>query len=133
MEPKANLKTTNERIDKLWLALGVKEESISTKAKPLWRKLYEQAINHKGTSLILAIILCCVGIYGKYWLDHKDDSFNAAVDGRIDKVLSAKGGVKDTLARLTKSIPQCAVLNVVGAVYWGRREDGTPIPQKSRQ
>lgn len=41
--------------------------------------------NHKATSIALPIILCVVGIYGKYYLDHKDDGTVAIADKEISK------------------------------------------------
>jgi hypothetical protein len=80
----------NERIDDL-------RDEVRAISKPPWwpLKLYAWAINQKGTSFMLSIILCAVNIvwgrYFKYWVDHKDDGFNNNVDGRIDKALKASG------------------------------------------
>jgi hypothetical protein len=62
------------------------------------------AINHKGTSLILAIILCVVGIVGKYWLDHKAEWWNADVDARVARVLEKDGGVQRTLQQVSETV-----------------------------
>ena len=64
-----------------------------------WRARYQWAIAHKGTSLILAVMLCFVGGYFKYWLDHRYDY----IDTRVEKVLSAPDGVKATLSKLEQS------------------------------
>lgn len=80
---------------------------IRPKARSRWRIGYEWVINHKGTSSILAVILCLVGVFGggyfKHWLDHKDDNWNRSVDDRILKVLSLPGGVNETLSSVKQT------------------------------
>jgi hypothetical protein len=93
----------NGRIDAL-------RDELRTISRPKsWpAKLYELAINHKGTSIILAIVLCIVSIVGggyfKYWLDHKDEAWNSRLDGRIDTILSSKGGIKESLANVQQTV-----------------------------
>jgi hypothetical protein len=54
------------------------EQKIETLVSPphWYAKVYTQAINHKGTSLLLSIVLCAGGVIGggyfKYWLDHRN-------------------------------------------------------------
>ena len=71
-------------------------------------KRWEWIINHKGTSIILAIFLCLVGVFGggyfKYYLDHKDDYFNGAVDKRIKSELEKPDGVLPTLRSVQETV-----------------------------
>lgn len=81
-----------DRLKNIEIALELKPPKPPIPQKTSWAHKYEWAINHKGTALIWALILCVVGIIGgglfKYHLDHKDDSFNEAVDKRVDGKLS---------------------------------------------
>src|SRR2546430_3354213 len=75
------------RLDQVETAL-----SLRPKAKGWLHRRWEWIINNKGTSIILAVILCVVSIVGgaqyKKYLDHSDDPFNDRVDKRIDTKLS---------------------------------------------
>jgi hypothetical protein len=74
-------------------------DEIRAISRPEWWPIraYQLAIDHKGTSLILAIILCFGGGYFTFWLNHRADNFNNAVDARIKAVLGASGGVTEAL------------------------------------
>jgi hypothetical protein len=52
-----------------------------------WSRAWTWITNHKvaSASFALSIILCFVGIYGKYYLDHKDDGTIAIADKEISK------------------------------------------------
>lgn len=82
------------------------EKKVHAISKQDWWpvRLYNLAVNHKGTSLILAIILCIAGIYGggyfRWWLDHRKDASNKDVDDRIKLILNAPKGVSETLQGL---------------------------------
>ena len=92
--PAQQIGLVEERLDKIEATL----ESLSP--KPNVGKIarsWQWIINHKATSIILSVILCVAGAYLKYWLDHRNDGFNDAVDARVSKVLSAPRGVNDTL------------------------------------
>jgi len=90
-KPAQRFELVEDRLDKIEATLenGLPKNSTA--------RAYQWAINHKGTSLILAVILCVAGAYFTYWLDHRNDGFNDAVDARIAKVLSSPGGVNETL------------------------------------
>lgn len=107
--PKLDLKTTDAKVENLLIDLRNGVYSVAQTTPPWWRRLYERAINHKGTSLFLAVALCAVSVIGggyfKYWLDHRNDGWNTAVDGRIDAVLSAKGGVSTQLNTMATDLP----------------------------
>jgi hypothetical protein len=99
MPPKLDkIAEINKRIDELR-----DEVHAISKPEPRYVRLYRLVLNHKGTSIWLSIVLCCVGIYGKYWLDHRNDPFNSAVDGRIVLALKAPGGVMETLSEVQKT------------------------------
>jgi len=95
-----------EQIDDICARLDKIEQELGMRPKPpsWWRARYEWVIAHKGTSLILAVVLCIVGIFGggyfKYWLDHRSDPLN----DRIEKVLSAPGGIKGTLSSVQLTV-----------------------------
>jgi hypothetical protein len=79
-----------------------------TKPESWLVRAYRFAINHKAFSAVLAIILCLAGIFGggyfRWWLDHRQDGFNSAVDGRIRAVLVEPGGVQPTLSDIEKKV-----------------------------
>lgn len=84
--------TTKERFEMIDGRLDTIETTLSLRpirpARPPANRMiraWRWVVENKGTSLILSIILCVLGIYGKYYLDHKDDNFNRAVDYRIEK------------------------------------------------
>jgi hypothetical protein len=102
------LPTNKERLDGIETRLGQIEVTLGlrppTPKKGLVAQKYEWAINHKGTSIFLAIILCGVSIFGKYWLDHKNEWWNHDVDDRVSQAINAKGGIKETLARIDTTL-----------------------------
>src|ERR1700690_2376790 len=73
----------NTRIDNL-------QREIRAISHPAWwpKRLWEWVINNKGTSFVLAIMLCAVSVFGggqyKYWLDHRNDGFNDRVKKALD-------------------------------------------------
>jgi hypothetical protein len=52
------------------------------------------------TALCLGVLSWFVGPLFKTWLDHRNDPFNSAVDGRIQASLSAPKGVLETLREI---------------------------------
>jgi hypothetical protein len=86
-------------------ALHDEFRAVST-SKPWYVRFYRSAINHKGTSIIVAAVLCIVTLYGENWIAHKDDRFNASVDGRINNVLQSPNGVLDRLNEVQKTTNQ---------------------------
>jgi hypothetical protein len=55
-------------------------------------KLYEKAVNHKGTTIIIAVVAIFGSVFGsnlyRRHLEHQDRDFNYSVDGRIDGKLT---------------------------------------------
>jgi hypothetical protein len=109
-EDEGDMATNKGQLQAIDVRLNAIEEVLKISPQPMdwWKSRYDWFINHKGTSLILAIILCLVGVFGggyfKYSLDHKNDDWNRAVDDRIDKTLSTKGGIKETLASVQQTV-----------------------------
>ena len=92
---KEQLETIDKRLEKVESALGLRP------APKGWFALrWDRFINNKGTAVILAVILCVASIYGKYYLDHKNDDFNRSVDQELQK----PGGVAETLAGVQKTV-----------------------------
>jgi hypothetical protein len=54
------------------------------------------------TSIFLAIALCGVSVFGKYWLDHKIEWWNHDVDDRINVALNARVTSRKLLAMYSK-------------------------------
>jgi hypothetical protein len=87
----------------------------SGRSRPIfnWFKTkYTWATNHKGTTFVAGAIFCFAGIVGgahyKYWLDHRNDAWNRAVDDRVKEVLNAPDGVKQTLDKVKVSTEETA-------------------------
>jgi hypothetical protein len=100
--------TNKELFEEINDRLHTVETKLKLRTKSSWLgERYEWAVNHKGTSLILAVILCGLGIFGggyfKYWLDHKNDAANRAIDERINSVLGVPGGIKETLSKVEQT------------------------------
>jgi len=72
--------------------------------KGFLKEKWDWIINHKGTSIVLSIVLCAVGLFGKYWLDHKNDRWNHDVDERVRSVLNEKDGVNETLHSVEQTV-----------------------------
>src|SRR3984885_8750816 len=68
-----------------------------SKPAPWPKRFWNWIVSHKGLSIFLCLASIFGGSYFKYWLDHRSDSFNAAVDTRIKTVLDAPGGVSAKL------------------------------------
>jgi hypothetical protein len=98
---KERLDAHAERLTQIETTLGIKPPEPK---KSFLKQKYELVVAHKGTSLILAIILCCVGIVGKYWIDHKTEWWNHDVDGRVGAVLEKPDGVQDTLKQVRDTV-----------------------------
>jgi hypothetical protein len=100
--------TTKERLDDHDSRLGQVEVALRLKPpelkKAILKEKYEWVINHKGTSSILAIILCGVSVLGAYWLNHRKEWWNHDVDERIRTVLNEKDGVNETLHRVEQTV-----------------------------
>ena len=77
---KERLEAIGGRLIPIEIALGLKPPIPH---RGWGSRIYERVVNNRGTSLVLAVILC-IATLGKYYLDHKDDGFNKAVDARID-------------------------------------------------
>jgi hypothetical protein len=98
---KERLDRHDARLTEIETALGLKPP---TPRKSFIAEKYEWVINHRATSIFLAIILCVVSIFGKYWLDHKNESWNRDVDDRVALALNAKGGIKETLGAVQQTV-----------------------------
>ncbi len=79
---KEQLGEVNRRLDTIENALGLRP-----KVKGWFARRWDWIVNNKGTSVILALILCVISIVGggkyKYYLDHQYDDFDNRVDKRI--------------------------------------------------
>jgi hypothetical protein len=89
-----------ERLNGLETALPVQPPKPSER----WiRRAWTWIINHKGTSVFLALFSIFGGGYFKYYLDHKNDDFNRNVNDLIDKKLTAVSRQMEQMSRdLTK-------------------------------
>jgi len=100
--------THKERLDDHDARLGQVEVALGLKPtepkKSVLERKYEWAINHKGTSSVLAIILCGVSVLGAYWLNHRTEWWNHDVDERARAVLNEKDGVSETLHRVEQTV-----------------------------
>jgi hypothetical protein len=72
------------------------KDTIRQKISKTWAKIS----SHPGISIIFAAIFCLVSVFGggyfKYWLDHRHDWINEAIETKF----SAKGGINEKLANL---------------------------------
>jgi len=104
------LKKINTRLDEVEKAV----EQFKKREKAWSSIAYEWVINHKGTSLILSLVLSAVGIYGgaqyKYHLDHQNDGTIRIVDDEIKNKVTptlndVDHGVRDVQTRLNTLQP----------------------------
>jgi hypothetical protein len=110
--------TNRERLDEHDSRLVKIEVALSLKPpepkRSFLKQKYDLLVNHKGTSLFLAVILCAVGLFGKYWLDHRNEWWNHDVDARIDLAINAKGGIRETLGAVQQTVNRTeATLNAL--------------------
>jgi hypothetical protein len=87
------------RIAKVETALGIQPPPPG---KSFLRKKYEWVISHKLTTFVWSLVL----VFGAYYLNHKDDNFNKAVDDRITAHLEKTGGVNDSLKGIQTSLTE---------------------------
>ena len=102
-ELKESLEDLSKRLNSVETALHLRP-----KDQGWWRTRWEWIVDNKGTSIVLAIILCLVSIVGGgyfvHWLERKDEWWNEAVDKRVRTVLEAKGGINETLAGIQQTV-----------------------------
>lgn len=94
------LEDHDSRLNQVEVALKLKPEP----KQPFLKEKYEWLINHRGTSLILAVILCTVSVSVTYWLNHRREWWNQDVDERLQVVLAGKDGVNETLHRVDQTV-----------------------------
>ncbi len=101
MADKEKFQAINQRLTAFDNRLMRIEAALNVRVPPAsWLVArWNWALNHKG----LTVVLCLVSVFGgggfKYYLDHKDDGFNNAVDRELNK----PGGISARLASLEQS------------------------------
>jgi hypothetical protein len=96
MSPKNDLAEINKRISAL-------EDKVASLSAPTLKRRWEWVLSHKLTTFLWSLLLCVVGILGKYYLDHRNDGFNDSVDKRITIKLDAPKGVNERLEAIQQS------------------------------
>jgi len=105
--------SNKENFDDIFRRLKLVEDALRLRpaveaTKGFLARKWEWVINHKGTSVILGIVFCLAsvfdGAYFKYYLDHKDEGFNTAVDKRIRLELEKPDGVLKTLQNIQQTV-----------------------------
>jgi hypothetical protein len=109
----SEVSSNKDNFDEIFRRLKLVEDALNLQpaveaTKGFFARKWEWIINHRGTSIILAIVLCLVGIFGggyfKYYLDHKDEQFNTAVDKRIRLELEKPDGVLKALQNIQQIV-----------------------------
>ena len=91
-----------DRIDKIEEHLRAKPIDVPKETK--WSQTaWTWITTNKGVSGFLALVLALIGAWFSYWLFHKDEIWNHAVDYRIDQILKSPGGVNETLSKIQQT------------------------------
>ena len=95
-------KNLTDRIDKIEAQLRIKP--IDAPEETQWlQTAWMWITTNKVVSGFLALLLALIGAWFSYWLNHKDEVFNRAVDYRIDQILKSPGGVSQTLSKIQET------------------------------
>ena len=97
------------RLDSIENALEIKQPAPKSALTIFRAHTWEWTVANRSWIIpVAAIVVAIGGWFGsgifKYWLDHKDDSFNQTVDRRIDRILKAPGGVLATLSDIDRKV-----------------------------
>ena len=102
---KERLDGLENRLGEIEIALGLKPPKPKSAFRQFREHLWQQIKTNKTTIIpIVAIIVAVAGWFAsgwfRYYLDHRYDF----IDGMISTNLSAKGGVKETLAAVQQTV-----------------------------
>ncbi len=107
--PTQRLNEIEPRIKRIEEALRIAPQKPRSPFSQIRSHVWHWIVAHKSWVIpITAILVSIGGWFGsglfKYWLDHKDDPFNRAVDERIDGALKAPSGVLAKLSDIEKKV-----------------------------
>lgn len=103
---KQQIERINSRLDTIEKVLEIKPPAAKSALAKIRTHTWKWVVGNRIWFLPVIAILGTFfggGIF-KYWLDHKDDSFNRTVDGRIESALKTKGGVLATLSDIDRKV-----------------------------
>lgn len=106
---KDDLAALNSRIDELRERVKKLEITPPSDSRPAsWlHRVVERARVHRLASILISATFLITVTLGGAWfghfLEHRNDGFNDAVDGRIKATLAARGGVIETLTNIQKT------------------------------
>jgi hypothetical protein len=98
-----------KRLDAIEASFELVRKKPSGPIEQFRMQLWQWIKTHKTVIFSIAgIVVSVSGWFGsglfKYWLDHRDDGFNLAVDGRVKAALKESGGVSETLHQVKEIV-----------------------------
>jgi hypothetical protein len=97
--------TNKELIEALDGRIKTIEQELKIRPKPKSRlhAIIEWAGKNKIVAGISSLLIVFGSVYFGYWLEHKNDAWNSAVDSRIRQVLETAGGINETLSKVKET------------------------------
>jgi hypothetical protein len=95
------LQDHESRLQEIETQLGIK---LAAPTKTARERLTEWVRENPWISLLLAIILAAVTVFGGYWLNHRKEWWNGDVAAQVNVVLEKSGGVQETLKQVRDTV-----------------------------
>jgi len=98
---KAALQDHERRLQEIETQLGIKPPPPKKTAR---ERLTEWVKANPWISLLSAIVLAAVTLFGSYWLNHRKEWWNGDVAAQVNIVLEKSGGVQETLKQVKETV-----------------------------
>jgi hypothetical protein len=98
---KAALQDHERRLQEIETRLGLKPPPPKKTAR---ERLTDWVKANPWISLLLAIVLAAVTLFGSYWLNHRKEWWNGDVAAQVNIVLEKSGGVQETLKQVKETV-----------------------------